>query len=89
VDENVMKRIFDLFMAMILLIFLSIPMLFIALMVKLTSKGPALFWSNRVGIHNTTFKMPIFRTMRIDTPAAATHLLENPDKCLTPLGQRE
>ena len=61
-------------------------MLFIALIVKLTSKGPILFWSDRIGINNTTFKMPKFRTMRIDTPVVATHILENPDKYLTPIG---
>jgi len=81
-----MKRIFDLVVAIILLILLSIPMLFIALIVKLTSKGPILFWSDRIGINNTTFKMPKFRTMRIDTPVVATHILENPDKYLTPIG---
>ena len=81
-----MKRIFDLVVAIILLILLSIPMLFIALLVKLTSKGPVLHRSDRVGKDNTIFKMPKFRTMRIDTPPVATHLLENPDEYLTPIG---
>jgi len=71
-----MKRIFDLTIASFLLCILSVPMLVVGLMVKLTSKGPVLYWSNRVGIHNTIFRMPKFRTMRVDTPAVATHLLK-------------
>ena len=55
-------------------------------MVRLTSRGPALYWSDRVGVGNGIFKMPKFRTMRIDTPAVATHLLDNPDSYLTPIG---
>ena len=81
-----MKHIFDLAMASFLLCFLSVPILFIGLMVKLTSKGPVLYWSDRVGINNRIFRMPKFRTMRIDTPAVATHLMENPDVYLTPIG---
>jgi O-antigen biosynthesis protein WbqP len=61
-------------------------MLVIAILVKLTSKGPVFYWSERVGINNTIFRMPKFRTMRIETPAVATHLLENPDEYLTPIG---
>jgi O-antigen biosynthesis protein WbqP len=61
-------------------------MLLVALMVKLTSKGPVLYWSDRVGRHNMIFQMPKFRTMRVDTPAVATHLLSNPDRFLTPIG---
>jgi O-antigen biosynthesis protein WbqP len=80
------KRIFDLAMAGFLLCFLSIPILVIGLMVKLTSKGPVLYWSDRVGINNEIFRMPKFRTMRVDTPAVATHLMENPDIYLTPVG---
>ena len=80
------KRFFDLAMAGFFLCFLSVPMLVVGLMVKLTSKGPALYWSDRVGIHNTIFRMPKFRTMRADTPAVATHLLENPDAYLTSIG---
>lgn len=68
------------------LIFLAIPMLITALAVKLTSPGPILYWSDRVGKNNSIFKMPKFRTMRIDTPAVATHLLGNPDQWLTPVG---
>ncbi len=78
---------FDFTMAFLLLIILFIPMLFIALLVKLTSKGPVLYWSDRVGRNNIIFKMPKFRTMLIDTPAVATHLLSNPDRYLTPIGK--
>ncbi len=61
-------------------------MISIAILVKLTSRGPVLYWSDRVGIRNTIFKMPKFRTMRMDTPAVATHLMENPERFLTPIG---
>lgn len=61
-------------------------MLIVAIAVRLTSKGPALYWSDRVGRNNVIFKMPKFRSMRIDTPAVATHLLENPERWLTPIG---
>ncbi len=81
-----MKRTFDFIMALLLLILFSIPLLYIALLVKLTSKGSALYWSDRVGKNNSIFKMPKFRTMKIDTPAVATHLLLKPDQYLTPIG---
>jgi O-antigen biosynthesis protein WbqP len=81
-----MKRSFDLVAAIILLILIGIPMLFVALLVRLTSEGTVFFWSDRVGINNGVFAMPKFRTMRIDTPGVATHLLNNPDKYLTPIG---
>ena len=81
-----MKRIFDLIAAIVILVVISIPLLVIALLVKLTSKGPVLHWSDRVGINNTIFRMPKFRTMRIETPDVATHLLEDPDRYLTPVG---
>jgi O-antigen biosynthesis protein WbqP len=81
-----MKRLFDLFLSLCLFVILLIPFLFIALFVKLTSKGPVLYWSDRVGEDNKIFKMPKFRTMRIDTPAVATHLLNDPDAYLTPIG---
>lgn len=81
-----MKRIFDFAMSLFLLIVFGIPMLFIALLVKLTSLGPILYWSDRVGINNTIFKMPKFRTMRMETPAMATHLLGNPERYITPIG---
>jgi len=82
-----MKKIFDLLFSVFLLIVLSIPMSLIAVLIRLTSKGPALYWSDRVGQKNKIFKMPKFRTMRIDTPAIATHLLKNPDQYLTPIGK--
>jgi len=81
-----MKRIFDLFSSLCLLLILFIPILLIAVMIKLTSKGPALYWSDRVGMDNKIFRMPKFRTMQIDTPAVATHLLQNPDAYLTSIG---
>ena len=80
------KRIFDITMAVFLFGLLCIPMLIIALIVKLSSRGAVLYWSDRVGINNEIFKMPKFRTMRTDTPAVATHLLKNPGAYLTPFG---
>ena len=81
-----MKRLFDLSLALVAGVFLVLPFLALALMVRLTSPGPALYWSDRVGRHNRLFKMPKFRSMRIDTPAVATHLLRNPEQWLTPIG---
>ena len=81
-----MKRFFDTVVALIPLMILCIPMLIISLLIKLTSKGPVLYWSDRPGRNNRIFQMPKFRTMRINTPAVATHLLENPNKYLTPIG---
>jgi O-antigen biosynthesis protein WbqP len=65
---------------------LALPLLMVALAVKLTSPGPVLYWSDRVGRHNRIFRMPKFRSMRTDTPAVATHLLQDPDAWLTPIG---
>ena len=81
-----MKRIFDLFFGVILLLSLLIVMLVISIVIRLTSKGPSLYWSNRVGKNNKIFKMPKFRSMLTDTPAVATHLLDNPDAYLSPIG---
>lgn len=81
-----MKRLFDLYLALFALLFLVVPFSVVAVMVRLTSTGPILYWSDRVGRHNKIFKMPKFRTMRIDTPAVATHLLSNPEQFLTPVG---
>jgi len=81
-----MKQIFDLFASVILLFSLVIIMLFIAIAIRLTSKGPSLYWSDRVGQNNKIFKMPKFRSMLTDTPSVATHLLDNPDICLSPIG---
>jgi len=81
-----MKRLLDLILSFFLVLLLLVPILLIAGLIRLTSKGPALYWSDRVGIDNTIFKMPKFRTMRIDTPAVATHLLTNPDAYVTLIG---
>lgn len=81
-----MKRLFDLVAALVLVCMAAVPMLLIALAVKMTSRGPVLYWSDRVGKDNVIFRMPKYRTMRTDTPAVATHLLENPDAYLTPIG---
>jgi len=81
-----MKRIFDLLLSICLVPVLLFPLLMIAALVRLTSRGPALYWSDRVGEGNKIFKMPKFRTMRIDTPPVATHLLRNPDAYLTSIG---
>ena len=81
-----MKRAFDLLLAGVAAILLLVPVLLVAAMVRLTSRGPALYWSNRVGRHNAIFRMPKFRSMQIGTPAVATHLLDDPDRYLTPIG---
>jgi len=81
-----MKRIFDIILALVATSFLIFPALIVGVLVKLTSKGPMLYWSDRVGINNTIFKMPKFRSMKIDTPAVATHLLQDPKSVLTPIG---
>ncbi|MBU4343912.1 MAG: sugar transferase [Desulfobacteraceae bacterium] len=81
-----MKRIFDIVLASMFFIVFSFPMLIVAVLVKVTSKGPVLYWSDRVGRYNEIFKMPKFRTMCVDTPAVATHLMKNPDIYLTPIG---
>jgi len=81
-----MKRIFDLLLGVAILVLLVAPMLFISIAVRFSSKGPALYWSDRVGKNNKIFKMPKFRSMLIDTPAVATHLLDNPDSHLLPIG---
>ena len=77
---------FDFVMGLLLLVMLVIPMLLIALGVRATSKGSALYWSDRVGCGNDNFRMPKFRTMMLDTPAVATHLMGNPDIHLSPIG---
>lgn len=81
-----MKKLFDLFLATIALCILIIPICLVALFVKLTSSGPVVYWSDRVGRHNKIFKMPKFRTMRVNTPAVASHLLTDPKQFLTPVG---
>ncbi len=82
-----MKRTVDFCLALVLLAIFIIPILLIALVIRCTSAGPALHWSNRVGRDNRIFRMPKFRTMRIDTPQVASHLLCDPDTFITPLGK--
>ncbi len=81
-----MKRAMDIVLALGVLVLAWLPMLLVALAVAFTSRGAILYWSSRVGRDNLLFQMPKFRTMRVDTPAVATHLLNNPDHYLTPIG---
>jgi O-antigen biosynthesis protein WbqP len=81
-----MKRVFDLFLALAAAVVLAVPVLLVAVLVRLTSPGPALYWSDRVGRNNKIFKMPKFRSMRVGTPAVATHLLADAKSHLTPIG---
>ena len=81
-----MKRLFDLTLAILVGCFLLLPLLVVAVLVRVTSKGPVLYWSARVGRNNCIFKMPKFRSMQLGTPAVATHLLSNPQAHLTPIG---
>lgn len=81
-----MKRLFDILTALCAGLVLLVPLLMVALAVRLTSTGPVLYWSDRVGRNNVIFRMPKFRSMRIGTPALATHLLSNPSSYLTPIG---
>ena len=81
-----MKRAVDLLLATVACAVFLLPVLIVALLVRLTSDGPVLYWSDRVGRRNTIFRMPKFRTMRVDTPAVATHLLADAESHLTPVG---
>jgi len=81
-----MKRIFDLLLGVTILVFLAAPMLLISITIRLSSKSPSLYWSDRVGRDNTIFKMPKFRSMLTGTPTVATHLLDNPNAYLSPIG---
>lgn len=81
-----MKRFFDLIVGSCFALLLLLPIALVALAVRLTSKGSVLYWSDRVGRNNIVFKMPKFRSMKVGTPAVATHLLSNPDVYLTPIG---
>ena len=81
-----MKRVFDLILAIFLFLLLLILLLLTAISIIITSKGPSLYWSERIGKNNKIFKMPKFRSMLIDTPSVATHLLNNPNSYLTPIG---
>lgn len=83
----VLKRIFDIFFSIVFLLVFSVPVFLIALAIRLTSQGPAIYWSRRIGKNNVIFRMPKFRTMQTDTPAVATHLMIDPDAYLTPIGK--
>jgi O-antigen biosynthesis protein WbqP len=84
--EMTIKRLLDLIMALHVAVILALPISIVALMVRFTSAGPVLYWSDRVGRGNRIFKMPKFRSMLISAPVVATHLLERPDQWLTPIG---
>lgn len=81
-----MKRVLDLTLVLVAGLLLLVPVALVALAVRCTSRGPVLYWSDRVGRDNRIFRMPKFRSMRVDTPAVATHLLQNPEQWLTPIG---
>jgi O-antigen biosynthesis protein WbqP len=81
-----MKRVFDLVLSLFTLFIFFLPALFLAFFIKVTSTGPVLYWSDRIGRNNKIFLMPKLRTMRVGTPALATHLLDDPDQFLTPIG---
>ena len=81
-----MKRTLDLVLSLVATLIFLVPALVVALLVRVTSSGPVLYWSDRVGRRNVLFRMPKFRTMLVDTPAVATHLLDNPSMYLTPVG---
>ena len=81
-----MKRVFDLLFALSACVLLLLPFIVVVILVALTSKGPVLYWSDRIGRFSQVFKMPKFRTMQVNTPALATHLLTNPEQYLTPVG---
>lgn len=86
VRYRVLKRATDGTLAMVGIVIFALPMLLVAVVVLLSSRGPALYWSDRVGLNNRIFKMPKFRTMRVSTPPVATHLLHDPKRHLTPIG---
>ena len=81
-----MKRAFDLTLAIFLSLSLLIPIILISILIKLSSPGPVIYWSERIGINNENFFMPKFRSMKIKTPEVATHLLKNPNSWITPIG---
>ena len=81
------KRLFDILLSVCLLTFFGVPMLLLGILIRLTSEGQAIYWSDRIGIHNSIFRMPKFRTMKVNTPAIATHLLRSPEQHLTRLGK--
>lgn len=80
------KRAFDIMLSVVLIALFSLPILIIAVLIKLSSRGPVIFWTDRVGANNIIFKMAKFRTMRLDTPQVATHLMKNSDEYVTRIG---
>jgi O-antigen biosynthesis protein WbqP len=84
---GIMKRTFDIVLALILMVLLGIPLLVVAILIKLTSRGPVIFWTDRVGVNNAIFKMAKFRTMRSDAPQVATHLMKNHGDYVTTIGK--
>ena len=86
INKNIVKRVFDLILIFAISPALIPLFLIIAFFIKFTSLGPVFYWSSRVGRSNLLFQMPKFRSMQIEAPAVATHLLQNPDKWLTPIG---
>lgn len=82
-----MKRIFDLVFAIVMLLIFSVPIVLLAITIRLSSHGPAIYWSDRIGRHNKIFKMPKFRTMRVDAPAVATHLMQDAETYITSIGR--
>lgn len=85
--SDLFKRLFDFGAALLLIVALALPMIMLGVLVRVTSRGPALYWSDRVGRHNRLFRMPKFRSMYVGTPPVATHLLSNADAYVTPLGR--
>jgi len=85
-SKRAVVRFFNLALCIVLITFFSIPLFIISILIKFSSEGPILYWSNRVGKDNTRFKMPKFRTMKVGTPAVATHLLSDSSQYLTPVG---
>ena len=86
--RSFLKRLFDIVLSGVALLILAFPMLILALIVKLDTRGPVLFWQKRVGIHKQTFMMPKFRSMYVDTPSEVpTHLLQDPTRWITPAGK--
>jgi O-antigen biosynthesis protein WbqP len=86
-QQQYLARIVNLSLSFLLIVVLSPILLFVAILIRSTSKGPSLYWSNRIGRDGVAFQMPKFRSMRIDTPDVATHLLDNPDTYLSPIGR--
>lgn len=84
--KKLTKRVFDIGMCLLVAPLLGLLMLVVAVLVRVTSPGPILYWSKRVGRHNRIFLMPKFRTMRVDTPQLATHLMQQPELYLTSVG---